>query len=514
MEAASVAEGSAEPSRQSPIVRIVKDLWRYLPAATIPSLLAPLTAAIFTRTFSTADYGSYGLTFAVAIPATDALTQWLMQPTVRYYSEYHQAAHDTRWTALRSANLYDHAVSSAIVAIMVLVAVLGSLFLVVMNLGGFLGTNLFLWAGALAYVVMRVPLNVCQQVLRSALKSNSYLIATVANTVLAVVLPVAFVFGISHNVGWLAWGQAIASLLVVPYVMYRSGLGVQSLMGKISPEHVAILKRFAKYGIPMTVWWVGSTFLSIEDRYVIGIFKGTSQVGIYSVNYNFITGLGRFISAPMLLAFGPVLYNYWNRGLHGEVRHAIARVTDIYMFACFAFVGAVAVVGEGAAILFIGPHFRVGLFVLLPIAAGVGFWTLALVGHQTIALGEGTTAMATSSVVAGVFNLALNLAFVPLYGYRAAAYSTAVAYFVYVAFIWWQSRSFVHWDISIKTFFEAAVATVVAAATGLAASHLVGAGLEVRYLMGGVVYGLVFLGLTAALHPSWLRPAVRALRPI
>jgi O-antigen/teichoic acid export membrane protein len=483
------------------IVRVLRDITRYLPAAVIPYLVAPVTTAVFTRTFLPASYGVYALAIAIAAPTADALTTWIIQPTARYYAEYHLTDR---------TNLYEEAVSTATAALTTLAAMVGGAILAGAWAAGWLGDYGALWAGALAFMVTRIPWAIGLQILRSSLQPNKYLAAALSNAFLLAAIPLFLVLEVSRDIAWLAWGLAAAQVFVLPYVLWGAGLSPGAVNIRLDETLVRVLKRFAAYGIPMSVWWLGSTFLSVEDRYVIAAFRGAAEVATYSVNYQLVNGLTSLLNGPILLGFGPVLYSYWSRGLRDEVERAIAQMTSLYTLLIFCFLGGVVVVGPAAAALVIGPHFRVGVAVLLPLAVGMAFYGVALLGHSTLVLGEGTRAMATSAVVAAGLNLILNLALVPFYGYAAAAYSTAVAYAVYAGFIWWQSKRFVRWRVDQRTVLSGLLITVAATAAAIGAGSFWSPSRDLEYIFRGAIYLLVFMTLATLVEG---RRQLRSLFP-
>lgn len=483
-ERAPAQVGAIDAPRESAIGRIVRDMTRYLPSAVIPYLIAPATAAVYTRVFLRVPFGVYALAIVLAGPISDGLSTWIVQPTARYYAEFKQQGR---------GHEYEEVVSVAAATMSLLALVVGGAAFTTLWLTGALGSYAFLWLGALVYCVTRIPWSIGLQAVRSSLQPNTYLVAVLANAILAAAIPLTLIFLVSRNVQWLMWGLTVAQIVVLPYVLAAAKIKPWSIRLKLDAVLADVLKRFAAYGLPMTVWWVGSTVLSVEDRYVIAAFRGASQVATYSVNYQLINGLTSLLNGPILLGFGPVLYSYWSRGLRDDVQRAILQMTSLYLLLIMCFVGGVVVVGPAAADLVIGPRFRVGLPLLLPLAVGMSFYGIALIGHSTVVLGEGNGAMATSAIVAGVLNLALNLALVPFYGYIAAAYSTAIAYGVYALFIWWQSKSFIRWHVDLRTLVTSLGAAVAATLISIAVSSIVNRNLE--YAVRGLTYLLIFATL-------------------
>ncbi len=445
----------------SGMAKIVRSLLHYLPATILPAIASPIVTAIFTRTFRPSEYGLYVLVMAVAIPIADGSAQWVAQPAMRFLAEYELEG---------KREEYREAVATMIAAPVGVIAGLGILLLGVLWIGRVTPSHFGLLVAALLLIVLRGPNLALLQILRAALKPTSYLLAVVISTGLAPILCLALVELVSHDISWLIWGQVLALAAAMPLLVAWSGMSLGSLHWKSSDRARAVILRFSRYGTPMTLWWLGSTFLATQDRFIIAAFRNKADVAIYTVNYGLIAGAAVLLTSPIDLGFGPVVYRQWSEGFRESTRVTISLVTELHVYIALFFLGTMVVAGLPVEAILIGPHFRTGLAVLIPLAIGSMLWTIAFVGHKCLELGEGTQSMVISVVVATVLNVTLNLLLVPELGITAAAWVTAVSYAAYTAFIWWQARSVVPWSIDLARTARACAAVGVATAAGLVCS--------------------------------------------
>jgi len=424
---------AAEAASQGRVERnILADLTKYFPSNLLPGAGYLVGIFVFTRWFVPASYGWLVLASAAVTPVIGLSTQWILRPAMRYYAEYQRAGQGVAYTAALAS----------FTAWMCLLAVLASaLAAIPLALSGWLSAHAVLASGEFAFVIGSVPNTVALSVLRSGLRAGMFFALSAIAEVVAIGFPLLMVRTVSHDIGWLAWGQALAVLVVLPYVLRTTGLTPGSIRIRFTQTQREVLIRFVRYGGPMAVWYVGASLLTVEGRYVLQLFRGSRDLAVYGVNFDFITAVAAVLNGTIVLGFGPALFHHWAQGGRAEVTRAISDATDLYLMLGLAFVGGVLVVGPYVESVLIGPKYRVGVEFLVPAAVAMVFFGLSLIGHKCLELGEGTGAIASSAIWAGLLNLALNLVFVPFYGYEASVCVAAVSYGLYTAFIWLQARS-------------------------------------------------------------------------
>ncbi|HEV3310623.1 MAG TPA: lipopolysaccharide biosynthesis protein, partial [Chloroflexota bacterium] len=444
---------------------------------------------VFTRTFERGPFGLYVLSMAIAAPTIGLLTQWILRPSMRFYAEYQ---------GLGKGDMYREVLASLNLRLMLLVMLIGAATAIPLWASGWLGGHAVLASGVFVFVLGSVPATNALAVVRSSLRPGSFFGVTVLAEIVSIGVPLVFVFTVSRDIGWLAWGQALAVWIALPYTLVLTGITPSAARLRLSPEARRIILRFARYGTPMVLWWAGANLLSLEDRYVLEAFRGSSEVAVYGVNYDFISAASTLLNGTLVLGFGPVLYHHWAQGRRSEVAKAIGRTTDLYFFLGLGFIGGVIAVGPAIETFLMGANFRAGLPLLVPVAAGTVFFGLSVIGHKTLELGEGMFAMATGAIIAGAVNLALNLALVPRYGYIASADASACCYALYAALIWWQSRRYVQWEIHARPFIQAIAVAAAATVAALLAELSLNRDSLARLTVGTSAYVAVFVLLVLA----------------
>jgi O-antigen/teichoic acid export membrane protein len=416
--------------------RMLKDTLGYVPSTVLPILFATVGVVVYTRIFTTAEYGVYNFALSVVIPATLLMTEWAAQPIGRYYADYDAAGR---------LEAYRRGVAALILwivgAVLLLSFAVGCL--VILDIP----SRLALYAGIVAAVLTQCVFVLTSRILPSSLRPDRYRRAIVWSSGLSVGFSLLLLALFGKHVAWLFWGQACGNLVLIPALLRWSRLPLGPAVLRITPEIWALARRFWAYGAPMMIWFLSGSILDDEDRYVLQWFHGSAQVGVYSVNYNLISAVGNLLNTPVVIAVGPLLYRQWSMRRYGEAADTMAGMTEMYAMLAAAVLGGTMVAGTSVVHIFLGRPFWDGAGILVPVLAGRLLWGAASIGHRSLELCERTSAMAVSGLAAAALNLLLNLLFVPRYGYAAAACSTALSYAAYAGIIKWQSRRHVKWKI-------------------------------------------------------------------
>ena len=96
----------------------------------------------------------------------------------------------------------------------------------------------------------------------------------------------ALIFLWDRAIEGLLLGAILSIVLVLPAALAggrRARTRAIRLLGRIDRQ--AARATFA-YGMPLVVSNLAAWILSLSDRYIIGLFRDSSEVGVYSLSYN------------------------------------------------------------------------------------------------------------------------------------------------------------------------------------------------------------------------------------
>lgn len=191
----------------------------------------------------------------------------------------------------------------------------------------------------------------------------------------------------------------------------------------------AYWKFACKICIPMIPHAVAMVILNQIDRIMILKFCGDSAAGIYSFAYNYAILLQIFSNA-IAQAWTPWLYEQYAK----QERKAICTVNNQINFLMCAITTLFIAIAPEILMVLGEKSYWSGKWVVTPIALGTlcqyfynNYSSIEIYHKKTIFIAIG-------SVGAAFVNIILNALFIPKYGYQAAAYTTLVGYFLLMVF--------------------------------------------------------------------------------
>jgi O-antigen/teichoic acid export membrane protein len=392
-----------------------------------------LGAAVFTRRFSPADYGRYSLALTIVNIAVLIGTQWLQQATNRYVPGEKGPARLWRWKSAIARSLVFSAIGVALAG--ALAASVAGLLLEP-TWRPFVIPSAAL---ALANGLINSLLVVLQAEIRSRDFARFRLLAASGSLVVSCLL----VFPFGGGASMLLWGTAVPLLLLVLPLWRSAELPLPPR--HLAPEARAALRTMAAYGVPLTGWFLATTLLFFGDRFVIQFFRGEHEVGVYSATYLLVSGSVSLLATPMIMATHPLLVRLWE----SEDREAAGRWLQVIV-ELFLITGGLLVAGTGlfagdVARLMLGPSFREGSAIMPLLATGALVWQLAMYVHKPLEFAGRTMQMLWFSASAFAVDIVLNLAAVPVFGYRAAASALLAGVVVYLGLAHWNGRRILRW---------------------------------------------------------------------
>jgi O-antigen/teichoic acid export membrane protein len=472
--------------------RFVGDSLRYAPSVLIPAAAGVGSVTIFTRLLSPGDYGLYSIVMAVVAILVVVCSGWIEQAALRYLPDARDHA-PARASTGHVIGL-TLAVCAMTTGVAIGVAVVGAPRRG--EYGGLWVPSAMLLIGEAAFVSLAA-------VLQARLRSQVLSTLRIAGAVLRLLMAVGFVLWIGRDVRWVIIGSAIGrGIVTVITLLVVAREDHQWVTPRWDGKNV---RRYAAYGVPMVGWALGSQALAVSDRFVIGAFAGSAAVGVYAANYNLVAmGFG-LLSAPLLMAAHPLIVNAWKEHSRADVMDIITDFSRLYVYVIAPLLVVIALCSREIAGVLLGEEFRGGNHVIPILVLGMMVRGFSMYAHKGLELAERTRLMFVLMAICAVVNVLLNLIFVPLYGFTAAAVTTVVGYVLYAVLVQWASRHQTPWRIpwrSIGGALAAAIAALVAG--GLVRNSVAHYHPILVIVITGVVSVLVYAAALSAAH-RWHR---------
>jgi len=483
------------------------DRWKYLVAVWMPALIQFGSILLFTRLFDADAYGQFTLAVAAAGLWSGLMMQWLTQAIQRYRPAYRTAGalqpFDAHLTSLLLRLLLATAAGAGAVYALSLLWFEGY--------GLWFGWTLLLGISQGLYMVMSIILNADRQ-------ADAYRSYQLTQALLRLGLALLIIYGIAFHVGGLIWGMAISYVVLLPFMMRRTGL-LRSRTIRATEGYHAFQRQMLAYGMPMAVWFAAGTVLDLGDRFLLAWLSDHAAVGIYGAYYSLISAAIGFVAFPLLAAATPVLMQFVHEPEQTEeaiskLNRHLSRPFLLMAIPCCSYLTLFHV--ELGNLLF-APGYAEGAVVIPPLALGFFLWHFSMYGHKGLEIRERTLAMAGYAGTAAVTGVLANIWLIPDCGYYGAALSTLIGFGVYALLIYVDARrpGRISWLIPWRTLTVSVVLSVLLAGAFYyfnvywltdTSPWLV---MAVEGVVGAVLYGAACLGLGELRWPSRLKRSRR-----
>ena len=239
-------------------------------------------------------------------------------------------------------------------------------------------------------------------------------------------------------------GNICLSFLLILFVFNNNDRYLGRILGTAAPLIVIGLiilvisfvsgKKFAsidywryalRLGLPLLPHVIAQSLLSQVDRIMISNLVGESEAGVYSFVYTLCT---------ILAVVATSLDNAWTPWVYTKIgsseQDSIRKPGNSYLlfFALITF-GFVCVMPEIAS-LFGSGDYLVGIDLIVPLSLANFFIFAYFLPVNIEYFNNKTFFISIGTVLAALLNLALNLLFIHLFGYKGAAYTTLISYFL------------------------------------------------------------------------------------
>ncbi len=260
-----------------------------------------------------------------------------------------------------------------------------------------------------------------------------------------------------------------------------------------------------KIGIPMIPHALALSVLSQVDRIMIKDICGSSDSGLYNFGYSFAVLLFIFTNA-----IGQAWLPWFNEELNKGNREQIRRIQKkLVLLGCFLTIGFITVAPEALMILSPrSPAYWTARYVVPSVALG----TLAQYFYTNYVNVElfykKTPVIALCSCVAAGLNYILNAAFIPRYGYIAAAFTTFFSYLILMILHYIAVRFYIRENVYDSRFMF--IAMIAMTAAGLSLMALYGDPLKERLLR--YAYAAVIMAVFAFVNRNDIMLLVKYIK--
>lgn len=388
--------------------KVLKAGLTYVVGSVLLKGIAFLSTPLFTNLMSTSEYGKYG-----AYLSFESILNIIITLGV---------ANTIRNATIDFGNEIDKYVSS----ILALITIPFIFLFILVNLLYSMGINTFgfsfwitnlLLCHAFGSAVIEI-VNISYSI---RLKTKQYLIVSFSCSVINIVVSVILMLSVMSKDKFVARIVGLAGT----YFLIAMILYCRKVFTFKSGYQKEYWKYSLKMGIPMIVFYIGYSLLNTFDRVMIGNMCGKSDAGIYSFSYNIANILNIVITA-LFTAWVPWLYEKISLKEFSNIKRRQKRLIQIVLIGAIVFS-----LMSPEVIKFMAPDAYSDGMDITPILIG-GMYLIFVynfLGYTELYYKK-TGYLTVGTWVATIFNITLNYIFIKIFGYRAAAYTTFLSFFL------------------------------------------------------------------------------------
>jgi O-antigen/teichoic acid export membrane protein len=248
----------------------------------------------------------------------------------------------------------------------------------------------------------------------------AFVIASIANIFITVGTTVLLVVGLHKGPTGAVVGNFLGTLTVyfvlLAYRRYQLGFDFDR----------GLLRAMNRFGMPLVPSALALWAINFIDRFFVAVFKGTAEVGVYSLAVR-ASSVIVFLMVAFRLAWPAFAYSIEDESV---AKRTYAFVLTYLLFVC-CWISLVLGLLSPWIVRILAPN-KPGFHRASEAIGILAFAATAYAGYTVLAIGIGRARLTRFNWIvtgaAAVVNIALNFALIPPYGMIGAAISTAAAY--------------------------------------------------------------------------------------
>lgn len=215
---------------------------------------------------------------------------------------------------------------------------------------------------------------------------------------------------------------------------------------KIKYYDFKYFKEFIKYSLPLIPNSLSSWIISVSDRFMIKIFLGYQNLGIYSVSNKI---------PQILTTFYSLFFKAWQISSIKELNKSdteefYSKIFDILSKFMFGVCILILLGINFIFFIFIGEEFREAINYVPILVLAIVFYALSSFLGTIYTAYKQSNKIFKSTIIAAIINVLLNLILLKKFGVLIACISTLLSYVVLFIYRYYDSKKFMKININIK----------------------------------------------------------------
>lgn len=251
------------------------------------------------------------------------------------------------------------------------------------------------------------------------------------------------------------------------------------------------IREYIAFGFPTIPGNVSSWIIDMSDRYIISFFLGAASVGYYNPGYSLGNIIGMLVT-PLGLVMPATLAEMYDTGKFEQVKYFLNYTLKYFLaLGIPAFLGLSVLSKDLLATLSTPDIASKGYMVTPFVTLSSLLFGIIVIISQSIVMAKKTSISGFIWLLAAIFNLILNVIFVPYIGILAAAASTLATYLFSLVLFSYYSFRFIKIDLDWIFIGKCVLASI---AMSLLIYEVHSINIFIRIILGASAY-LMFIFL-------------------
>ncbi len=251
-------------------------------------------------------------------------------------------------------------------------------------------------------------------------------------------------------------GLLISSIVISIFLNYT----IVSEIGIKVPRFENI-KEYLNFGIPTVPSNLSNWIVNASDRYVIGFYLGPASVGYYSPGYS-VGNLINIFSAPLNFILPATLSKHYDNNNIDEVKNILNISLKYYLIVAIPSFFGLSLLSEPLLNILTTPDIASkGYFITPFVALSSLLFGIYTIYQKIIILEKKTKITAKIAIIAAISNILLNFLLIPYIGIIGAAFTTLLAYLIFLLLTLYYSSKFLRLYLDIKLLIKCIFSSMV-----------------------------------------------------
>ena len=396
----------------------IKDFSWYFLGSFLPMLIGFIKTPIFTRHFSKEDYGYLGLISITFTFFGMFLFSWIGSCIWRFYNKY--KAENT--LKILYSNLF-------FLYTLAFILLLGVSMIWYMSVHQILVKKLILYSFFQLFLNQLFLFYVV--VIRLKGQAKLYTVIQTIKALISIVIALIMVFYFKANIVALVSSIVIVDAFTLVFLVVYNPVDIKINVKYVRKINLMELLTYGSIGLILNI---SLLVISYSDRYIIAWFGNLEDVGVYDQVYK--------IAQLSVMALVTVFFNTINPHLLKELETNYAKSNILIQKYIKAFVifglpiiFYLSLFSKDISTILLGEEFRVGYTIMPYVFFSIYLYGISNFYELRLKFSNKFKKLGIIALTVAILNIILNIVFIPLYGYKWAAYTTFMTYLVLTFFL-------------------------------------------------------------------------------